>query len=593
MEYLGRNTERFKTVQVLNDLTVENVLFISNINDTFPTAGQVLTWDGISITWKDDSNTLYVAATSSTLGLLKIEDDTEQSVAANSVSATASRTYGIQFNASDQAVVNVPWTDTNTTYTAGDGLDLSGTTFSTDLKSNGGLVIESTELAIDLGASSITGTLAVEDGGTGLTTVGTNNILTGNGTSPLTSETGLTYDGANVLSDYNDAATASTNITGFYFDYDKSGIRAASTNSTISSFKSDMNDAATNNGTAVVTYIGFENNITNANATGALIQYGIKNTMSGADLQYGIYNNLTGASIPSISVGIWQKTDDAAMDIKFVSAGNVNSYFGITTGANGATTIKTEENGAGETAHLTFDIDGAIDMNSDGAITLDSGAAINLEPASGSAILLDGTVSVDGGSVTGITTLGVDSVSLTAVQTSGETFADNDTSIMTSASIDDRINAAVPTVPDEVVSTGTHIHKQTKVTLDATACNNLNSAPQTLVAAQGANTIIVPVSVTVLVDNDTGTADSSGADLIVGLNGTTSYTYALKYARRFMLGVTTDMTFQLSNYLGKVAAHLSTGVVDVPLTISTAPAITGGSLTSMTIYTSYYVIDNS
>ena len=37
--------------------------------------------------------------------------------------------------------------DTDTTYTAGDGLDLSGTTFSTDLKANGGLVIESTELA--------------------------------------------------------------------------------------------------------------------------------------------------------------------------------------------------------------------------------------------------------------------------------------------------------------------------------------------------------------------------------------------------------------------------------------------------------------
>ncbi len=45
--------------------------------------------------------------------------------------------------------------------TAGDGLDKSGNTLSLDLKSNGGLVIESTELAIDLAASSITGTLAV------------------------------------------------------------------------------------------------------------------------------------------------------------------------------------------------------------------------------------------------------------------------------------------------------------------------------------------------------------------------------------------------------------------------------------------------
>jgi hypothetical protein len=51
-----------------------------------------------------------------------------------------------------------------TAYTAGDGLDLSvGNEFSVDLKANGGLVIESTELAIDLSASSITGTLANAD----------------------------------------------------------------------------------------------------------------------------------------------------------------------------------------------------------------------------------------------------------------------------------------------------------------------------------------------------------------------------------------------------------------------------------------------
>ena len=45
--------------------------------------------------------------------------------------------------------------------TAGDGLDKSGNTLSVDLKANGGLVIESTEIALDLAASSITGTLPV------------------------------------------------------------------------------------------------------------------------------------------------------------------------------------------------------------------------------------------------------------------------------------------------------------------------------------------------------------------------------------------------------------------------------------------------
>lgn len=62
---------------------------------------------------------------------------------------------------------------TGTAYTAGNGLDLVGSEFSLDLKANGGLVIESTELALDLGASSITGTLAIADGGTGATDAGT------------------------------------------------------------------------------------------------------------------------------------------------------------------------------------------------------------------------------------------------------------------------------------------------------------------------------------------------------------------------------------------------------------------------------------
>ena len=51
--------------------------------------------------------------------------------------------------------------------TASNGLSKSGNTLSVDLKSNGGLVIESSKIAVDLAASSITGTLAISDGGTG------------------------------------------------------------------------------------------------------------------------------------------------------------------------------------------------------------------------------------------------------------------------------------------------------------------------------------------------------------------------------------------------------------------------------------------
>ena len=90
-----------------------------------------------TLTWVEetDDDTTYSAGSSSALGLIKLEDDTAQTEAANTVSATASRTYGLQINGSGQGVVNVPWsdTDTDTTYTAGDLLDLDGTEFDVDL----------------------------------------------------------------------------------------------------------------------------------------------------------------------------------------------------------------------------------------------------------------------------------------------------------------------------------------------------------------------------------------------------------------------------------------------------------------------------
>jgi hypothetical protein len=64
----------------------------------------------VNVPWTD-TNTTYSMMTATTLGLGKLEDNTTQTVAANAVSATASRTYGVQKNSSNQLVVNVPWTD--------------------------------------------------------------------------------------------------------------------------------------------------------------------------------------------------------------------------------------------------------------------------------------------------------------------------------------------------------------------------------------------------------------------------------------------------------------------------------------------------
>lgn len=64
-------------------------------------------------TWVVPSGTYVLpVATSTTLGGVELFSDTVQTVAANAVSATASRSYGVQLNSAGQAVVNVPWTDT-------------------------------------------------------------------------------------------------------------------------------------------------------------------------------------------------------------------------------------------------------------------------------------------------------------------------------------------------------------------------------------------------------------------------------------------------------------------------------------------------
>ena len=78
------------------------------------------------------TDTIYTlpTATSTVKGGIETFSDTVQSVASNSVTNTANRTYGIQLNSAGQAVVNVPWSNDNTTYTAGNGLTLSGTVFS-------------------------------------------------------------------------------------------------------------------------------------------------------------------------------------------------------------------------------------------------------------------------------------------------------------------------------------------------------------------------------------------------------------------------------------------------------------------------------
>ena len=97
--------------------------------------------------------------------------------------------------------------------------------------------------------------------------------------------------------------------------------------------------------------------------------------------------------------------DDVAINGKVVTmTGSSGDTAVFTVGTNGTLDIVTTDTAAAA-ANIQITADGTVDIDSAGVLTLDSGAGINLEPAAGSAILLDGTISVDAGVVTGATSI--------------------------------------------------------------------------------------------------------------------------------------------------------------------------------------------
>lgn len=79
----------------------------------------------------------YGVATSTTLGLVRIGYP------------ESGKNYPVELNSSNQMYVNVPWTDNNTTYSAGAGLRLSGTAFYLEKATPttlGGVKVSSTEI---------------------------------------------------------------------------------------------------------------------------------------------------------------------------------------------------------------------------------------------------------------------------------------------------------------------------------------------------------------------------------------------------------------------------------------------------------------
>ena len=206
------------------------------------------------------------AATATTRGGVKLFSNTVQSVAANTVSATSNRTYGVQLNSSGQAVVNVPWTDNQTVELNfdtsdgassqvgnGDTLNINqGTGITTTGDDSGTVVITNSKPFDSLTLAATSGSNStISNSGTIKLAAGSGITTTNNGSGQVT----IAATGAGTMSSFTVAGDSGTNQT--IEDGDTltltgtngGGITTVGTATDTIGFKVEINDLAAHSGT--------------------------------------------------------------------------------------------------------------------------------------------------------------------------------------------------------------------------------------------------------------------------------------------------------------------------------------------------------
>ena len=369
--------------------------------------------------------------------------------------------------------------------------------------------------------------------------------------------------------DITNTDTTTTNSTGISIDYNKSGVTAASQFAVFTGINIDYDDTATNDAAGNSVVKGMVININNDSDQGAIYQTGLEVWCTGADA--------------ASASGIMIRTPNGANDLRIISQDSAADIFTIDTKEDGETTLTTIENGGGSTAHMN--------LVADGDIVLDSASGV-IKTGSTTFVNNSGVIQVAG--QTNITSVGT----LTGLTTSGaiELGHADDTTIA-------RSSAGVVTVQGKTVALGTElaghnenvILKQVKVTLSKGDVNGLHTTPIQLVAAQGANTIIV-FSQAIMRVTRALTQNQSACDMTFHYDGQepgTNFSESVMFLRRFMYNELGDRTYSLMPIINGHIAQNLTDTVNKALEVSLDSAALLNSTNGTDIWLTYYVIDIS
>jgi len=247
--------------------------------------------------------------------------------------------------------------------------------------------------------------------------------------------------------------------------------------------------------------------------------------------------------------------DNINLNLKTITiTGDTSDTFTIVTGAAGATTLTTTDAAAAA---------GHFEIAADGDIILDAAGQIKLEP--GTSVLWD-------------------SLALTGIQASGESFVDDDVSLMTSAAILDKIQAEAGTATNATNVAVTHGDVTDTscfipfVTAGASANYGLKTEDGLAYDATNNN-----LTTSILTANSLD-IDSGGADI----NGTLE-------CNTLTVGGTNVLTGSLITTLGTISAGVWNGTAIASSYIA-ADAITGAKIADNAIDSEHYTdgsIDNA